>query len=66
MSYQTLIKRLAPAANVRHVEAWMRVDHGTLDHLSADHFRVAVSDALYAIAQTPEAESEALAKSYGL
>jgi hypothetical protein len=32
--YQTKIEVLFPASDPRHVEAYMRLEHGTLDQLS--------------------------------
>ena len=65
-SYQALIHRLAPDANPRWVEAWMRSEHGTLDHLSVDRFRHEVLVALDCIAEAGKEQSEKLARSYGL
>jgi DNA-binding transcriptional LysR family regulator len=65
-SYQGLIRRLAPEANPRHVEAWMRIAHGTLDHLSAELFRHEVILAVDCIAEAGEEQSEKLAQSFGL
>jgi hypothetical protein len=66
MSYQTLIHQIAPAANPRHVEAWLRIEHGTLDHLSRDRFKEEVAIALECIAAATPEQSEQLAMSYGL
>lgn len=54
------------AADPRHVEAYMRLEHSTLDGLSPRKFRSEVAMALECIAATPTADSEALAASYGL
>jgi hypothetical protein len=54
------------AADARHVEAWMRIEHSTLDGLSVDQFRAEVKVALQCIEAGPLADSEALAQSYGL
>jgi hypothetical protein len=54
------------AADARHVEAWMRIEHSTLDCLSADQFRAEVKIALECIEAGPLADSESLAQSYGL
>jgi hypothetical protein len=49
-----------------HVEAWMRLEHGTLDGLSAAQFAREVSAAVECIeASTPD-ENRRLADSYGL
>ncbi|HPD73319.1 MAG TPA: hypothetical protein PLL30_16230 [Candidatus Krumholzibacteria bacterium] len=54
------------AADPRHVEAWMRLEHSTLDGLSRSRFTAEVKTALDCIAAVPTSESESLAKSFGL
>jgi hypothetical protein len=54
------------AADARHVEAWMRIEHSTLDGLSVDQFRTEVKVALQCIETGPLADSESLAQSMGL
>jgi hypothetical protein len=54
------------AADPRHVEAWMRLEHGCLDGLSRQQFADEVIIALQCIAAGPLADSEALAASLGL
>ena len=54
------------AADPRHVEAWMRVEHGTLNGLSPRRFAKEVSIALGCIAAASTQESESLAQSFGL
>lgn len=54
------------AADPRHVEGWMRIEHGCLDGLSRSQFDAQVRIALECIAAAPLADSEALATSYGL
>ena len=54
------------AADPRHVEAWMRLEHGTLDALSAAAFRREVGLALACIEAAGSDDSEALAASYAL
>lgn len=54
------------AADPRHVEAWMRLEHGCLDGLSRQQFTDEVTIALECVAAGPLADSEALATSYGL
>ena len=53
------------AADPRHVEAWMRVEHPTLDGLAGRQFDAEVQNALECIAAGPLADSEALASSMG-
>jgi hypothetical protein len=64
--YATVIKKFAPDANPRWVEAWMLLEHSTLDDLSIDRFRHEVGIALSCIAQATPDQSEQLALSYGL
>jgi hypothetical protein len=54
------------AADPRHVEGWMRLEHPTLDGLSRSQFNAEVRIALECIAAGPLADSEALADSMGL
>jgi hypothetical protein len=54
------------AADPRHVEGWMRLEHGCLDGLSAGQFRAEVKIALKCIEAGPLADSESLAQSMGL
>lgn len=64
-AYAATIRRLAPDHDPRHIEAWMRLEYGTLDHLSPQRFAEEVRLATLCIAACPIAESEELAKSYG-
>ncbi len=54
------------AADPRHIEAWMRIEHGCLDGLSRQQFTEEVTIALQCVAAAPAADSEALAASFGL
>lgn len=54
------------AADPRHVEAWLRLEHGCLDAMSRQQFTDEVTIALECVAAGPLADSEALAISYGL
>lgn len=73
-STDTRARREAPYANIireftdadpRLVEASMRVQYGTLDHLSRDVFRAEAELAEAMIAHDPDA-MERVARSYGL
>lgn len=66
MSYRDQIAKLLPSADPRHLEAWMRSEHGTLDALSEAEFSAAVRRAWACIDQAGAEMSEQLAKSYGL
>lgn len=63
--YAEQIKSLS-SNDPRHVEAWMRLEHGTLDHLDAARFESEVCAANACITEAGAEESEALAASYGL
>lgn len=70
-TYQNTIRRILAAGgrrdiDPRHVEAWMRNEHRTLDHLSVWQFADEVDLALRLIAASGTKESERLARSYGL
>lgn len=70
--YQQLIREAMArtgrvgAADPRHIEAWMRLEHGCLDGLSRQQFTDEVTIALQCVAAGPLADSEALAYSMGL
>ena len=66
MTYRDAITALAPDADPRWVEAWMRLEHPTLDGLSPERFAAEVRIALACIAEAGPQESEALAASFGL
>lgn len=65
MRHRQRIAELVPDLPAHLVEAWMRSEHGTLDHLSEQAFRRAVMVAADMVRDFPD-ESTALAKSYGL
>ena len=65
-SYQRLIAGHTRDADPRHVEAWMRLSHPTLDGLSRSEFLSAMYEALGQVQDAGPDESEALAASYGL
>lgn len=64
--YQRLIARRTNDVDPRHVEAWMRLEHPTLDGLSRAAFEREIDIAMAAIAAAGPIESEALAASFGL
>ena len=72
MSYQNQIReeaaRSGPVGRTdpRHVEAWMRTEHPTLDGLSPRAFATAVSAAIECAIESGPEVSEELARSYGL
>lgn len=69
MSYQGTIRAEAEAAGVEvaphHVEAWMRLEYGTLDARPLSDFRRSVVFTAE-IDRTHPGESEALATRYGI
>jgi hypothetical protein len=64
--YQRFISEHVTDTDPRHVEAWMRVAHPTLDGMSRSEFLVAMYEALGQVQDAGSAESEALAASFGL
>jgi hypothetical protein len=50
----------------RHIEAYMRIGHGTLDHLDARAFRAEVQIAIDCIRFGGVEQAEECAKSFGL
>jgi hypothetical protein len=64
--YQRYIAERTKDVDPRHIEAWMRLEHGTLDGLSEQQFADAMSAALAAAIEAGPTESEALAASFGL
>lgn len=65
MTYQQQIESLT-SHDPRHVEAWMRIAHGTLDHLGPAEFESEVCIANACVTEAGQQESETLAVSYGL
>ena len=68
MSYATIIRQCAPCIGTRdprHVEAYLRLQYGTLDALSRDMIRREARSIIGAIDADP-AMAERLAQSYGL
>ena len=69
--YQQTIREMAAAlgyvgVDPRHVEAWMRLEHSTLDGLSRARFRDEVEIAIACIHHDGTKNSESLAQSFGL
>lgn len=63
--YEHQIKPLAPSHDPRHIEAFMRSEHGTLDRLSPSRFRQEVRMAIACVNEGGIEFAEKLAKSYG-
>jgi hypothetical protein len=64
--YQRRIAEHTSEVDPRHVEAWMRLEHPTLDGLSAAELEREIDLAVMAIAAAGTTGSEALAASFGL
>ena len=64
-SYQRQIATIT-TVEPRHIEAWMRLEHRTLDGLSRDEFTEAVFEAIRAWCEAGPDQSEVLARSFGL
>jgi hypothetical protein len=63
---ETLARLGRIGAAPHHVEAWMRLEHGTLDGMSPSEFAREVLEALKCIDASTPAENEDLARSYGM
>lgn len=64
--YQAIIKQIAPNYDPRHIEAFMRSEHGTLDKLSRSRFKAEVYIASACVDEGGKDLAERIAKSYGL
>ena len=65
MNYQQRIASLTNA-NPRHVEAFMRVEHNTLDKFSAQRFASEVEFAAICVREAGPEMAEKIAASFGL
>ena len=63
--YAATIERLAPDHDPAHIEAWMRLEHPTLDGLGV-RFAREVAIAVECIDAAGIAQSDELARSFGL
>jgi hypothetical protein len=66
MTYRQHIAALAPGHDPRHVEAFIRCEHGSLGALSADEFKAEVEIAIRCIREGGMPMAEKLAQSFGL
>lgn len=64
--YADLFREFEPAHDPRLIEAWVRVEYPTLDHLSRDKLRRCAREAAACIEVAGPEESEAVAASFGL
>lgn len=68
-AYHDLIHEFAPGADPALVEGWLRLAHGTLDHIHRNDLAAQVRFAAQVIADAPEPTRvllRQLAESYGL
>lgn len=66
MSYAALIKPIVPNHDPRLIEAWMRLDHPTLDALSPEYFAEEARLAAKCVDRAGVAKSEELARAMGV
>jgi hypothetical protein len=64
--YQRLIAEHTREIDPRHIEAWMRVEHPTLDGLSREELLGAMYRAIADHLEAGDAMSESLAATFGL
>lgn len=64
--YTKLIQEIAPKYDPRHIEAYMRLQYSTLDHLDRATFRREAKIAAACVDEGGVEMAEANAKSYGL
>lgn len=64
--YQRMIAELIRDTDPRWIEAWMRLEHPTLDHLDRVSFAIEAYEALACVLASTDTENEALAASFGL
>lgn len=64
--YQRLIAQHTREIDPRHIEAWMRVEHPTLDGLSREELLGAMYRAIADHLEAGDAMSESLAATFGL
>ena len=69
--YQQLIREFAArlgriGVDPHHVEAWIRVEHSTLDWMDRERFHFEVEVEIACIDHAGDDQSEALARSFGL
>ena len=64
MHYQNAIKQIDPSVDAAAVEAWMRLQYGTLNHLPHEVFVAEVK--LYRQARMTFDQAQRLKRSFGL
>lgn len=66
MSYAETIRSIAPSYDARHVEAYMRVEHDTLDSMPPGRFAAEVRIACACVDEGGVEMAERIARSLGL
>lgn len=64
--YADTFKQLAPGYDPRHIEAYVRLEYSTLDHLDLPTLRREARIAAACIEHSGRDNAEALARSFGL
>ena len=64
--YADLIREVVPSLDPRHIEAYMRLEYGTLDHLDRLRFTREARIAAECVRVGGAEDAESLARSYGL
>jgi hypothetical protein len=64
--YTALCRELQPAFDPRHIEAYIRLEHSTLDHLSREEFTFQAAIAAECIRTVGHEQAERCARSVGL
>jgi hypothetical protein len=65
-AYAEIFRKLQPEFPPHQIEAWVRSEHGTLDHMDAATLEVEAAIAAQCIRQAGPEQAEALAASLGL
>ena len=63
---QRIADIVGPDYDPRHIEAFMRVQYGTLDHLPTDQFTADARFCSICVDEIGKEEAEKVARSYGL
>lgn len=65
-AYASIFKELQPACDPRHIEAYVRLEYGTLNHLPIETLRREARIAADCISYVGKDSAEELANSFGL
>lgn len=66
LMYQDRIREICDPYDPRHVEAYVRLEHSTLDGLSAEQFADEVRTGITCVDEDGAENAERLAQSFGL